>query len=333
MTSLFVIESPFQLLSAIEAKQKFHILDAMLIVRYTLDTQTNLQIDRLLKISPWEKVIEIKSIFSIFDSNLKLSIQLFKLKNIKFDNIFIGEYRSWVLRSFLYNLDANNYYLLDDGAASLTVYNQYVKEKRQPVLQPSKLDTILLGLYKLMGLHTHGSVNLLFFTSFDIYTENCVKNDFSYIKKRMSEQTILQNTTYFFGAPLSEGNIISESHELAYIQEIINYHAAIGRDLVYVPHRRESAQKKEKIRALNNIAMSTFEFPAEIEFIFRKELPDTIASFYSTVLQTLPKIYSFREVTAFEIPLQTIAKKSQQSIDFVYNEYRKSITIIPLESH
>lgn len=323
MISLFIVESPFQLISAIEAKSNFCISDSLLVIRYSLDKKNNIQLKKLVGLVKWKAVIEVESTFSIFDSNIKLLYLLLKLKSCDYDHVFIGEYRSWVHRSFFCNLESSGYYLLDDGAASLSIFKEYVIGDK--IFEyGAKFDALLLFLCKVKKIETHCDVSFKFFSSFDIPIEYAVKNNFQFIKEKMMNPNILDNTTYFFGAPLAELGILSIETEMSLIKSISDSYMEKNRSFIYISHRRESDKKLNKIKSVLDIEIFEFEFPAEIELVFRNEKPESIASFYSTVLQTLPAIYSFKAVTAYKIPLHEINLKFQKSISGVYQEYDNS---------
>ena len=148
--NLFIVESPFQLLSAIEASHTFPSDSNLLIIKYLPEQKNssinNSQFDLLIKLKSWDKIIKIKHKRSYFLSDLKLFFCIKKIPKVNL--IFIGELRSWYMRQYLNILDNNGCYLLDDGTASILMQETIISDQSYYRLKSIKFNVkILISLF------------------------------------------------------------------------------------------------------------------------------------------------------------------------------------------
>ena len=344
MTNLFVVESPFQLLSAIEAKEHFASEPSFLILKYASErthANSNAQLRALKDNSQWDTIIEIKPIVSTRESNIHLLLLLRNIKKQKyhFKRIFIGEYRQWSHRLFFDILNPQECFILDDGSIILELQSKYLPTGEYYTLSKGYkrivevlLQKIISGLF---GLHTRNSRrDIHLFTCFDLVPhsdwQQVIKHSFSYFKILGEKKDILDSTIYFFGGNFSDLGLLKQDVEFELLKKVFDYYKIQNKKLVYLPHRRESQSKVEQIRNHIGIEILYFSKPAEIEFILMDHLPSGVASFCSTALYTVSRIYKFQSVEAFYIPMDQVPSEFKQDIISVYNEYKKIMTVIDL---
>lgn len=342
--NLFVVESPFQLISAIEANNYFKNEENILIIKYSsyrTHKQNNEQMSLLKTYITWNRIYEIKPSFSTKQSNLKLLYFIKKIKKryTSINKIFIGEYRSWIEREYLNILNPKQCFILDDGNMTIELQKSFIPtaeyyyfgsslmKKFIDKLQHKIFTFLLFGLNKIRK-----DINI--FTCFDLesYSDEqiIIKHSFEYLKEKSEEKEILENTVYFFGGNLSELGLISKQEEMNILKKVFYYFDNKNIKIIYLPHRRESSEKLDNIKNDLGIKLRYSKYPAEIEFILMDKIPQYLASFTSTALHTVSKIVNFEEVIAFQIPYQAIKKIYLEDIVTTYEEYKKTMKVIDL---
>lgn len=341
--NFFIVESPFQLLSAIEANNYYSNEENILIIKYAPEksnSKNNEQLKLLKSLIIWSKIIEIENSSSFLMANLKLVFQIKEIQN-KFthiDKIFIGEYRSWFMRQYFNILNPISCFALDDGNMTIELQKSYIPTGKYYEIKTWKsvlkrlLHKLILLFFKSKQVKNRLDINL--FTCFDLkpYSEKqtLIKHSFEYLKKQNKSKEVLKNVVYFFGGNLSETGVISEENEIRELIEIQKYYVEKNIKLIYLPHRRESIKKLDYLENELNIEFRYSTYPAEVEFIIMDALPQYLASFMSTALYTVSKIVDFEDVIAFKLPFEKINDMYLQDIISAYDDYEKTIKVINL---
>jgi hypothetical protein len=338
--NLFIVESPFQFLSAIEANNYFKNV-GVFIVKYNGELNNKLQIKKMIELFKVENIIEIETKFSNFDANIQLLWLLKKLiKNKKkFINIFIGEYRSFHMRKFFdYFPDANSY-CLDDGNITIEI-NNYIKLKKDQYYFEGLKGNLKKIIYSIeiliMNLYSEPikrDINL--FTCFDVdlnHSKNSIKHYFEYIKlfNNKNNKNNKNNIVYFYGSNL-ELMGIKLSDEIKLLKKIKQFYSDKNIEIIYLPHRRESKNKINYIENILKLRTKCSTFPAEIEMVINLSKPKHISSLFSSVLMTLPLLNTFESTICFSFPLVHVKQKYYEELLSLKNEYQKYIKIIELE--
>jgi hypothetical protein len=329
---LYIIESPLQLLSAIEAKKKFLSQKHILIVKYSKEKKNNDQINFLIKNSSWDKVYKIPFLFST-----KLQIIFFCLlanilKKISFHKIFIGEFRSDEMWMMLNSLHPNEAFLLDDGNMTIEVQTHYLKNINDYNIKRKKKKDILFKYFRLKSAKRK-MINL--FTMFELkpyINQKIVSNDFSVIASQIKNSGRFSDNSriYFIGANIIELGIVTEKYFFDCMKFINHYYQNKNMKVVYLPHRREKKEKLEKMKRLFDFEIQQSEFLLELYFYYKKINPKHIASFYSTALFSLKKIYNCSTVDAFKLDSNQIQKIYRSEIESTYRFYKNYMQIIEL---
>ena len=339
---LFIVETPFQLLSAMEAKNYFHNYKSVLLIRYFPERTSSLnnnQIKKMLTLTEWFYIETIECNLSTKISNYKLFFYMKKLqkKYTTFNKIFIGEYRSWIHRKYLEILNPQESFLLDDGSVSIEIQKNYLPKYKnyfEGTNLMSRLDrTLRTVMFKLLDIRER-KLNINLFTCFDLtpYSnqQKIINHQFDFSKKLLKRKAILSKTVYFFGSPLSEVALISEEYELDLLNKIVQRFKNNQMQLVYLPHRREKKEKLDKITNRFNVELRISKYPAEIEFIMMESIPSCIASFYSTTLISIPKIVNFKEIISFQLDYTQINSDWVESIQNIYDYYKQKLEVIDI---
>jgi len=345
--NIYIVMTPFQMLSAIEAKEYHKDFDSLLVIKYTDNKKNNKLIENLLILSNWDKIIRISYKLSIIE-DFKILYQIGQLKKREqiIYRIFIGCPFDRNSQWFCEKLNIKECFMLDDGIRTLD-HQKRVFSKEEYFQRDDTLDkTIEKNLFSksknllklfaieyIFRLKERNTIKYNLFTCFDLKAhkkQKVIQHKFSYIKNIALEINQNKNTVYFYGSPISEVNIVSFTSEMNMIKQVNHFYLKKGKKLFYIPHRTDSNEKIVHIKKLG-IKIKRFNNIAEVEPIINKTLPSDIASFISTTLLTLGKIYQYNSIISFKIPESLIERNDKKvAINDLYTEYENNIKVIPL---
>lgn len=305
--TLYLVESPFQLLSALEAIEYYKTNDYKLIIRLSNKENENqllrivndLDLDkgRITFISVYKYGLLLKKIIEV-----KFMIWLYFNKN-KYTVYFLGDYHSGYL-TLLRRLCLKNKTIiyLDDGASTIRANNSFTKEK--------------------------------FFDWFTIYDlkslpeQSIIQHNFSYLRKRVADNVVAKNDqVIILGDKFYEEGMLSRENSNRILEQLIS--ALIGEKVIYLAHRGASKEKLDYIRNKYNIDVVKHDFPIELYGLYMGELPKRVVSFFSTALFSLQKIYPEIEVKLYRIDT-TMFTSHRETYDEGYQVYEGYMEIIDL---
>jgi len=271
--NLYLIETPFQLLNAIEAMYAFPASNNDLYIRYSDSGKNDSQLKDLLEKIKLPANLTINSFFINAERwNLKDALKMtfyflkFKREAKHYKNIFIGNYDSRFIKLVIpFN---SKIILIDDGLKTISTQNNFTSN--------NYFD---------------------WFTIFDlqpIATQKIFKNELKNLTSLIKQQKAKQTTVLFIGSKLSEEKIISEDYNLEIVSQIAKEYAKT--QIKYVAHRAESKEKLAKIQKIKNLEVVQLAYPIELLPIYGDFEPSLIISFYSTALITLSKIYKVETI-------------------------------------
>lgn len=336
MINLFVVESPFQLLSAIEASEYFRGGENVFIIKYSSyrsHANSNQQMSILKSQLKVQRLYEIQPSFSTKFTNIKLFFLIKKVKNNYpfIDKLFIGEFRSWIHREFITFFKPNQCFVLDDGNAIIALQNDYIPFNKSYYFGNNNfskfIDKAQHELFKLLFSPPLGreTVNVNLFTCFDLVPYSSkqliINHSFEHLKKRSGNKSVLKNVVYFFGGNLTEIGILTQEHEVDELGKVKYFFENQNLKMIYISHRRDSKVKLDLIENELNIEILHFTYPAELEFVFMDKIPEYIASFFSTALYTVSKIVPFKNVYSFRLEKEILNINFIREIENTYSNY------------
>jgi hypothetical protein len=331
-TNLFIISSPFQLLSAIEAKNHFNDATSNLLIFYSTKKRNNEQIDNLLPLSNWNRIVRLKS--SFFPHLLYIMKLLFlkKMQRTKngYDKIFVGDFREEIIQLCLCNLIHNDQYLLDDGTATIELQsNLLFKHIDYFEIIPTKQKTLKKVIKRLCNFNQDYSNEINLFTCFNLKPHNhqtIVNHEFAALRKLAHNSVkTCSDDIYFLGGDYIEAEYVSEIYYFNRLTKIKQYYA--NNNVIYIPHRGEDDRTLRKIEQIDGFKVERFSNIVEAEFVFRNIYPRTIASFCSTALYTLSIIFQDAQIHSFSIPQTNINPIYRKRMKEFYDFYKKSENI------
>lgn len=297
--AVFFVQSPLQLLNAIEAKHHFKLSKNILIIRYNSSELNNSQINQMLSYNDtFGKIIKI-SVCNKIDY-LKIFIILKEFLLYRNEKIFVGDIRSILSYMPLKFIANKKLFLLDDGLPTLNIYK---KNKT-------------INIYTFLNINNNSEKRII------------VKNDFSYIRtlKNIENKNIEVDKVYFIGAPLVEKGVLSLNIFIARMEAILDFYKKRNIKVVYLPHRAEDLNKLDVLE-FDSIIKNTI--PIEVMFIESDSLPANIASFYSAALYTLHTLFKNEiNITSFYIDKKDLRAKSVKVIGECYEYYSNQFDVI-----
>jgi hypothetical protein len=308
--NVFLIETPHQLINAIEAKCFFNLKNNYLFILLHSDYPMSAY-RRLVSDGDWDKIIyENLNHENKFSSFLKYKIkserlisyietlELIALRNRldklsksigEVENLFLGNYMINYMRHFANKTKYESLYLLDDGTATLLVYNE--REKNNDGLTKinlTKLKKVMLK--KIVGLNSDHPDNLTYFTTYDLKENNkdrFIKNNYEYMKSR-ALKTKNDDLVYFLGmTAILEG--FSDENYFNYMQKVIKYFS--NQNLIYIPHKLEPENRIEALKSFLSLKIQKIDVPIEYYLGIFGNIPKILSSFFSSALENCRVIF------------------------------------------
>ena len=142
--NLFIINSPLQLLNSIEAIYKFELKNIIVVAIYNRSIKNIEQIEAQLEKINCDEIVR----FNPFkEGKLKGYVKLIRyLKRYSYEYIFIGELEDFRFRAIVANLNKTNLFLLDEGSATVALYESTIKKDRINRFKFKSIKFILNGL-------------------------------------------------------------------------------------------------------------------------------------------------------------------------------------------
>ncbi|MEA2018174.1 MAG: hypothetical protein U9N59_06975, partial [Campylobacterota bacterium] len=238
--NLFVIKSPLQMINAFEAIDYFKLTNNILIVVENATSKNVLQIHNLIQQHNWIEVIIIQHGKSKFFQYLKL---IHYLKKIQFNFMIIGDLGN-VTKAILANVNKKIIYYIDDGAATLKDYNNYIKVGKINKNNFKEFRYILFGL----KIFVKDTINMFTFLDLEPSEIKVIKHNFNYFKNKLIKDFTHSENIYFLGQPL-EGYIKEETY-INYLTSLIRKFP--NKKIIYMSHRSENTSQKHQVKALEN---------------------------------------------------------------------------------
>ena len=308
MNSLFIAQTPLQLLNCIEASKKYNEKGVFVLF---FDCHENYK-----RMQDLVSLFEIKQVYYY---SLNATFRVFfpiilinkfrKLKKEKsFEKVYFGTYASWA--SFLINyLEVFSTVLVDDGSKTIIIINspermgldkkKWLKLLQKDYVQKSSLFTIYFELAKKNRLvcEKNNLENVISFFNFSGSKDKYSKNPFSYDNKQICIGSYISNKCDSF-----------DDH----IAILANKARESGKELLYIMHRYDDETKFSQLANIYNFKCVKFDLPLELVFSSIWNGTDEVWSQGSTAVDTLQLIYPSLSMRIFQMPLETINTEFQR---------------------
>lgn len=339
LNNLYVVESPLQALCALEVSLGKHNEHHFIIARLSNEARNrnNQQILKILQLREWNNKIIIKPLVSRnkyinIVRDLKQLSEIRKKFRSKIDSLYIGEFRYEFMHMIRCAVDANNVYLLDDGAATVKVIQDYIKNgKYHPTINLSNSKNILkrtiykylYGKYKDKKILAKKIEVITAFANEDI-NYGIKELKFNNIKKLYKDhRTTDDKIVYYYGSKYSEAGVISLEYELEFLSSIKSYYDKKDMQIFYFSHRDESEEKLSVLENELNFIIRRNDDIAELHLLKSSILPKEVAGAYTSTLNNIRNLFPDMNITSFRIVDDKINNVYKEGIDCIYRHYNE----------
>jgi len=165
-----------------------------------------------------------------------------------------------------------------------------------------------------------GVPSLTFFTCYELEVhpnDEIMSNDYRCLQDRVRNVRRV-DVVFFVGQPVVDQQYVWVDTFVRHMRRVADHFS--GRQLVYVPHPRESERYIELVRAEFGFPIQRFLVPIEYAIALGGDVPCSVASFFSSALVNLvPMLGENVELTAFYIPAGDLLK----DVEVVERTYRQ----------
>ncbi len=323
--SIIYIESPLQILSAIEFCNEYDE-KPIIIVNFgnKKRVKNKSQMLSLLSNLPAKKVLEYKHFRNSLIRDIYTFFFMLKVRNLPAsDRFLIGDFRSKIACNlFLANRSKERIYM-DDGAATIVTQIDHIQNGIYAPQLRSKRQRIFQSFYDFFFNFKYSELSCPNLYSFFTGNNLLKKGQINYrTPKELINKDKIHNTCFFFGSKYSESGLMNLDNEISCLCQIKDYYHRNNINFFYIPHRDESEDKLFKIKKLG-INIKVLDVPAETYFENSEKIPDHISACWSTVVYSVGKAYNLKSVISFDILDWMKSSTACHRAKTVYKFYRK----------
>lgn len=321
LVNLFLIEAPFQLVSATQAVKCDPEGARILIVRRTGLTKNDKQVTAVLENvkDQWDTIIHVDTtnLFKLIYDLLSIKLRLLFSWN-KVNVLALGDFRSLFGRIFCKCFSYNNLWFLDDGIASLDLFHEQDGEiKLKPKhLQSKKIE----GYYRSIDSINTPRITLKTFldvkSEAPFFVEHVNLTD-AFLKDKMKKRTFDDNLVFFLGAKLVEAGFLDKKAYFGVCEKVAKTYE--NKKIVYVPHRQECQSSIAEIVEHFKFDVLELELPVEFYLCGLDCLPRHVVSVCSAALCTIPEIFPEIRVGVVDFERTNMAKTEREGFDLCYS--------------
>lgn len=325
MNNVFLVQTPFQLFNAIEAKNRFHPNDKNILIIIHKGKQNNLdQINKILNYDQkWSEIIQIDFVSKIQRFFYPVFIKNFikKLNSLQINYIYVALYRN-IAAHIINSVKHEKTVIYDDGNNIFKTIH-FLDNNKKKSFQPFRKIISILTFRKIGIDFIYDS---MIFTLFDIslfknIKNKIIKNDFSYFKTKIKNLK-KEEDVFFIGSRMIDNGISREVFEES-LEKVVKFYITRNKNVKYVPHRYENIEYLDRLSHKLNFILTPFSSIIEFEFIMKGIDPSEVATFRSTAVDTLQIIYN-PKVRIFRIGLDKIEKNKREEFTLVYKNFENA---------
>lgn len=309
MEALFIVNSPFQALCALEAIDHFSISSPVFLVLSDGNSRKQTM-----------PLIEDKGRVLLFDHTTQGIVSLIKRAkslNIKTKRVFVGDYFSlaqYVIAGICAKVGASIYYL-DDGNSTLAIFPPVSKKRYES--KNARIGFIAFGLIASIKL-----IKESFFTIYDVSAKNnlVIKNEFKILRNKFDNKA---QAVFIIGTNPSACHF-NRDYRIV-LKEKIQFlrNRFPGETIYYCPHRRDETVYGDFFYDCGVLLFNT-EVSVEVDFYKKNITPVAVAGFGSTALLTLKVLYP--NVMAISFKIETDNDSTNKTYSYI-GDYFKHIGI------
>lgn len=311
-TSLFIGQSPLQILNLVEASRAFGKRGPLFIVYDSEEIRA--QIESLLKrLGITEFHFQKRSLWFRLTFPLSLWLRFFPLRG-KLDTVFFGTYTTWA--SYLINLlQARHHVLVDDGQKTIAI-----------ITAPQ---TIGLGGSRSRSMFSRAYVDdAELFTFYDAlaarHGRRATPNRLASVARQLMAggadgvPAAAAGDIIFIGTNLTRRYAPME----AAVARVVEH--AAGRKILYLTHRHDDPRRIADLAGRFGFETLSFDLPLELVFhrLWAEHQP-AVWTFGTTATDTLQSMYGNLAIRVFRLdPDGFTTRRLAESFDSIYALYR-----------
>ena len=311
--NLFVINSPLQLLNSIEAIYKFELKNIIIVAIYNRSIKNIEQIEAQLGKINCDEIVRFNP---LKEGKLKGYVKLIRyLKKYSYEYIFLGELEDFRFRAIVANLNKTNLFLVDEGSATVALYESTIKKDRINRFKFKSLKFIFNGL----KINIKDNINFFTYYDFNPLKKGLViKNNLEYLKKDFIKNELdYEDTLFFLFQPL---HIFSDNKEFKNsLKRVIKKNK--NKNIVSIPHR-EDKETIEIIKDIDNrINILELNQPIEKYFLQLGIYPKYLILYSSTALTTLKILFPNCLVEYLKNKKPNLELNDMKNLNFIYKYF------------
>ena len=291
--NIFIVETPMELVSAIEARHHFPEEESILFIHSFYPKTIFLS---LLEKDNWtvrtvfyqDKPVDWSNPQQTKREQFRLRMTLGKIIRIAGDAnyLFINYFRAH-MRHVINHLKHRNLILIEGGTDAIgTNALRYI-----PMTQ--EMGSRKLSWWRLVkryfrkryfDLDTLEVPSVTFFSAYDLEVrpgDRLIKNDYRYIKQWAGHQC-KSDEVYFLGQPLSEDGYMDRECFFTYMGQIRDYLGA--ENIIFLPHPRQSKEIVCELEKKFGFQVRKFTLPIEFQMLLGNEIPKALTGLWSSAL-------------------------------------------------
>lgn len=329
--NLFLIQSPYQAIVAAQAAVDLVGEDeeSVAIVLARGNEVEEEQIACALKMYEWSRceffLNEGPAWFKMLNARMLVKGVVKEYKGAC-GRLFIGDFRSKWMHYVKSGLNPERCYVLDDGAATISIFNKYIAMKKYWPREEKGWKSFVFNNFSYFGLKKR-EIPLVFYTSYqglsNGFSSSVIVHSNSLLKSRFKRKNINKKEVIYFGSKYSESGVVSFSYEKKLLSNIFLYYLLSGFKVAYFPHREDSEAKKLFIKSFGAVEIVSSALPAELYLSELECLPGIVAGAYTSVLFNMNKIGLSSEINSFLIREEFLSDGLKKTVKDVYEEIEK----------
>jgi len=333
LVNLFMIEAPFQFVSATQAARSTVLGSNILLIRLTGRERNDAQVLSLLNKSgyQWKRILFIDT-----TNFLKLAYQLLMLKaTLLFENknvnvLAFGDFYSYFSRFFYKLFSYNELWFLDDGIASLNLYRSKGKglEVKPEHLQSKKVRSYFRKANnfksKTIILKTFLNIN-----SMKPFVVDNIDLMDAFLAEKLPDQSKDNKVVYFLGAKLVEAGFLNRIEYWSICERVAQKFS--NKKVIYLPHRQESECSVNEISEHFDFDVLRPSLPVEFYLCQLKSIPGEVISICSAALCTIPEVFPEIHVSVINFERSSMNEIDKAGFDLCYQYLAilDKVTLIP----
>jgi len=363
--NVFVVNTPHQLLNAIEAVHWFQLTNNHLVVI----RPKNGALERfmpLIKVGDWATV---SFLAVLIEPRHRVQKLLHPVANrwycryLRFrrmhalaklaarfqhvDKLFLGHYSAeWTpfMRHIANTLKHNTLCLLDDGTDTIKINERRLRSESNELKAPIKKSASWKSAGKIIETHLRAKYFhwylaeapcVTFFTIYDLdvrKSDRLIRNNYSYLRSLAPAQYTYMPDTVIFIGDCSVDDWIERNTHFNFLSRVREYFGE--KKIIYVAHPRDSASRVTQIKEHLQCELWPSSSVIEYDLIVQGIKPKAVAAFASSALITLAHLMDADvEIVCFYVAPEHWIHWREDTVgvyDYMKRKAQERITIVPL---